>query len=121
LGKLVLSTYGFEPVSYVFYYQLFLALFFLICTLVRRNGQHTVHVSKKYVYWIIGITILTLGYRYAHVSAMKLFSVGIVLAIHRSSTLITTIVGGRVYKEGGLGRKTLAALAIIGGILLLVL
>jgi drug/metabolite transporter (DMT)-like permease len=123
VGKLVLSKYDFQPGVYLFYYQLFLLLFYCICLLFQKNtsAKANLKISKQNILLIILIAILTLGYRYFHLAAVKLTSIGIALAIHRSSTLITTIAGGKLFKEGDLVRKSIAALAVIVGVIFIVI
>jgi multidrug transporter EmrE-like cation transporter len=54
-------------------------------------------------------------------SAMKLAPIGLAIAVFRSSTVLTTIIGGKIYKEKGVLRKLLAALIVIGGVILIAL
>lgn len=122
LSKYVLSKYGFKPGAYLFYYQLFLALFYLLLLRLKQNSfQSTPKISHRDNWFLVLIAILTLGYRYFHISAMSLVSIGIALAVYRSSTLFTTIIGGTLYKEGGLVRKSIAAIAVICGVILIAL
>ena len=120
LGKIVLSKYGFLPGTYLFYYQMFTAMFFLIIVIFKRKHMNVELPKTRMDIWlIILIAILTITYRFTHLSAMKLAPIGIAIAVFRSSTVITTILGGRIYKEKDIARKLLAALIVIGGVILI--
>lgn len=119
LCKFVLSKYHLEPGSYLFYYQLFLALFYFILLQVKQNKfEHVAKISRQQIFLIVIIAILTLGYRVTHLYAISLISIGIAIAIHRSSTLITTVVGGRLYKEKNILHKAFAAIIVVLGVVL---
>lgn len=119
LCKAMLSKYHVNPELYLFYYQLFLALFYFVLLQVKQNKfEHVAKTSKQQILLIIIIAILTLGYRITHLYTISLISIGIAIAIHRSSTLITTIAGGKLYKEGRILQKAFAAIIVIVGIVL---
>ncbi len=119
LCKAVLSKYHMNPELYLFYYQLFLALFYFILLQVKQNKfEHVAKTSRQQILLIIVIAILTLGYRVSHLYAISLISIGIAIAVHRSSTLITTVIGGRLYKEGHILHKAFAAVIVIAGVVL---
>ena len=121
LGKIVLSKYAFQAGTYLFYYQLFTAFFFLILLLIKRRISTTTPKISSSIFWILLIAVLTIIYRYTHISAMKLAPIGLAIAVFRSSTVLTTILGGKIYKEKGVLRKLLAALIVIAGVVLIAL
>lgn len=119
LCKTVLSKYHMKPELYLFYYQLFLALFYFVLLQVKQNKfEHVAKTSRNQIFLIIIIAIFTLGYRVTHLYAISLISIGIAIAIHRSSTLITTVIGGKLYKEGRIIQKSFAAVIVILGVVL---
>lgn len=119
LCKTVLSKYHMKPELYLFYYQLFLALFYFVLLQVKQNKfEHVAKTSRNQIFLIIIIAIFTLGYRVTHLYAISLISIGIAIAIHRSSTLVTTIIGGKLYKEGRIIQKAFAAVIVILGVVL---
>ncbi|MES2623572.1 MAG: DMT family transporter [Patescibacteria group bacterium] len=119
LGKYALTAYDISPIQYLFYFQMFLAIFFLAWIHIKKRHGIAIHISKENAGLICIIALLTLSHRFTHISAMQLTSIGIAVAIHRSSTLITTLVGGKIYKEGHLIHKGIAAVAVICGVVLI--
>jgi uncharacterized membrane protein len=68
------------------------------------------------------VSILTVGYRFAQAEAFKQAQAGLVIAIKRTSALlIVVLVGGEMFQEKHLIKKTIAALIIVAGILLIIL
>ncbi|MEO8232143.1 MAG: hypothetical protein ABI638_07655, partial [Ignavibacteriota bacterium] len=61
-----------------------------------------------------------IGYRYTQIVAVSLASVALVLAIKRTSVFWATVIGGKLFNDKDLLKRSLAAvLIIIGAILIL--
>jgi uncharacterized membrane protein len=65
------------------------------------------------------IALLTTLYRLAQAHATALAAVGLVVAVKRSSALFTTVIGGELFREHDLIRKSVACLIMIVGVYLL--
>ena len=115
--RIILAYWEVEPLLYVALAQIFIALIFLLFTLVR-NGSLVPAFSIFKTNWksIVLVAILTSAYRFMQAEATALAAVGLVVAIKRSSTLFTTLIGGELFHDHGLLRKTIACLIMIIGV-----
>jgi len=68
---------------------------------------------------LIITALLTIGYRYSQLLAIAIAPVALVIAIKRLSVFFASVVGGKIFDEGGLLKKSLAALIIVAGTLLM--
>ena len=82
------------------------------------NEQFTVH-SSQFTLLLVFTAILTIGYRYSQIIAFTLAPVALVIAIKRLSVFFASVVGGKIFDEGGLLKKGFAALIIVAGTLLM--
>ena len=76
---------------------------------------------KESGWWILLVAGLTFGYRFFQMEAVSMAYVALVSAIKRSSALFSTFIGGELFKEQNLFRKSVACLIIIAGVLIIVL
>jgi drug/metabolite transporter (DMT)-like permease len=117
IDRIVLHRYQIEPLVYVAYLQLFIAINFIILTYVQRKSLQSIAQSfRDSGAGIVLVAFLTTGYRVAQSMATALAYVGLVIAIKRSSSLFTTIIGGEIFHEKDLFRKTIACMIMIVGV-----
>lgn len=120
IDRIVLHKYGVEPLVYVAYIQLFIAINFVIFTYIQRKSFKVIVQSfRDSGSGIVLVALLTTGYRVAQSMATALAYVGLVIAIKRSSSLFTTIIGGEIFHETDLFRKTIACMIMIVGVVLI--
>lgn len=120
--RLVLSIRGMQVEAYIAFVHLFLALNFFILISVFHDGYKGIKRGlKSSGWWIFLVAVFTLGYRLAQAQAVSMTYVALVSAIKRSSALFATIIGGELFKEKNLFRKSVACVIIVGGVLLIVL
>lgn len=116
-----LSTLHIEVPAYMAFLHLFMAIIFLGMISFYYDGfkgiQNGLEKSGKY---LVTISLLTLAYRLAQIIAMKLYFAGPVIAIKRTSSLFTTIIGGEIFQEKNLFRKAIACMVMIVGVILVV-
>jgi len=116
LIKLELTPVSLTAFQHMYFALLFLLIYFLFKEkLVNRSPQ----INKADVLWIILISILTIGYRYTQVVSISLASVALTLAVKRTSVLWATIIGGKIFKDSNLIKKTIAVLFILLGAILI--
>jgi drug/metabolite transporter (DMT)-like permease len=116
LIKLELTPVSLTAFQHLYFAFLFLLIYFLFKgKLVNRSPQ----INKADVLWIILISILTIGYRYTQVVSISLASVALTLAVKRTSVLWATIIGGKIFKDSNLIKKTIAVLFILLGAILI--
>lgn len=121
LDKVLLVKMKLTPLSLTAFQHLFFAFFFVVIWLiVRRNGEPSRPFAKRDdFYWIALISVLTIGYRYTQTVAIGLSSVALALAVKRTSVLWATVVGGRIFRDSNLLKKTIAVLFIVVGAILI--
>jgi len=122
LDKLLLIKLNLSPISLTAIQHIFFALFFSILYVFFRNKEASasLNIKKNNLGWIALISVITIGYRYTQIVAVSLASVALVLAIKRTSVFWATIIGGKIFNDKDLLKRSIAAiLIIIGAILIL--
>jgi uncharacterized membrane protein len=122
LDKFLLVRLNLSPLSLTAIQHIFFALLFSVLYIVFRNKENAtpVTIKKNNIGWIILISIITIGYRYTQVVAVSMASVALVLAIKRTSVFWATIIGGKIFKDKDLLKRSIATILIlIGAILIL--
>lgn len=118
IDRIVLHSYGLPPLLYIAYLQIAIAFNFVMLQILTRKGLvPTFTVFKENGKGIILVALLTTGYRVAQSLATALAYIGLVIAIKRSSSLFTTIIGGEIFHEDHLLRKTIACIVMIIGVI----
>jgi drug/metabolite transporter (DMT)-like permease len=74
---------------------------------------------SKNIKTILLVAVLTVSYRVAQNYAVSLAAVGLVTAVKRSSSLFTTLIGGEIFHEKELIKKSVACLIMILGVFLI--
>lgn len=122
LDKWLLRDFKLEPFAFMGFQQIFLMINFTVMILLfgMKPKKLISNLDKGLWRWIIFISILTVGYRYTQIEAVKIAPVALVLSMKRTSVFFATVIGGKIFKEHHLLRKTIATLIMIGGALLLI-
>ncbi len=119
LDKLLLGKYKLPPFTFLAFQQLFYAIIFLFIFLVKRRETVTKSFNAQNLFWIIFIAILTVGYRYTQIEAIKIAPVALVLSVKRISVFIAAIGGGKIFKESSLLKKAIATIIMVAGAILI--
>lgn len=122
LDKLLLIKLNLSPISLTAFQHIYFAIMFSILYIFFRNKEEAapVGIKKNNFGWIALISILTIGYRYTQMVAVSLASVALVLAIKRTSVFWATVIGGKLFNDKDLLKRSFAAiLIVIGAILIL--
>jgi drug/metabolite transporter (DMT)-like permease len=122
LDKVLLIKLNLSPISITAFQHIFFAALFSITYLVftKKKEVAIVNVKKDQIAWIALISVLTIGYRYTQIVAVSLASVALVIAIKRTSVFWATIIGGNLFKDKDILKRSIAAvLILIGAILIL--
>jgi len=122
IDKFLLKDSLLEPISFLFFQQIFLAInFVIIYIFVRENPIKLIKKVNKHQYsWIILIALLTIGYRYSLLEAVKIAPVALVLSIKRTSIFFAIIIGGKLFSEHALLRRGIATLLMLTGVYLII-
>ena len=122
LDKLLLIKLNLSPISLTAFQHIYFAIMFSIIYFFFRKKTEPLPqiVNKNNLGWIALISVLTIGYRYTQVVAIGLASVALVLAVKRTSVFWATIIGGKLFSDKDLLKRSIAAILIlIGAILIL--
>jgi drug/metabolite transporter (DMT)-like permease len=122
LDKLLLIKLNLSPISLMAFQHIYFAILFSIIFLIFRKKEEpqTKIINSSNLRWVVFISILTIGYRYTQIVAVGMASVALVLAIKRTSVFWATLIGGKLFSDKNLLKRSLAAILIlIGAILIL--
>ncbi len=121
LDKLLLIKLNLSPISLTAFQHIYFAVLFSIIYLVFRRKEEitSVVIKKDNLGWIALISILTIGYRYTQIVAVSLASVALVLAIKRTSVFWATVIGGKLFNDKDLLKRSIAAILILVGAILI--
>ena len=117
LDKVLLKDFKLEPITFVFFQQIFLTINFAFILLYKRYNLLKVlgNVNSNSIKWIVLISIATIGYRYTQIEAIKIAPVALVLSIKRTSVFFASVIGGKIFKETLLIKKGIAILIMLIG------
>ena len=121
--RIILKTWEVPVPLYTALIQLFIAVQFLFLTWhFRGSPKASIILVQKYWKSLVVLAILTIGYRMAQGNAIAIAaSVGLVIAIKRSANLFTTLIGGEIFHDHNIWRKTLACAIMVVGVCLIAL
>jgi len=121
MDKLLLVKMNLSPISLTAFQHLFFAILFAaIFYSFKKNREEVLgKFRKKDIGWIVLISLLTIGYRYTQIVSISLASVALTLAVKRTSVLWATLIGGKIFKDTNLLKKTIAVLFILLGTILI--
>ena len=116
LVKIKVSPFAIVGIQHLFFFVIFLTIFLIKN---KKPVQYLKNLDMSLYTWIIFISVVTIGYRYTQIAAMKTAPVALVLSIKRMSVFIAAVAGGRIFKEKNLLIKTIASLIMIAGAILI--
>ncbi len=122
LDKLMVGKMKLPINSFMGFQHIFLAINFALIVFFSKSKKSKI-IKSLQSSWklILLISAITIIYRYSHIMAIKLGSVALVLTIKRFSVLFAVLIGGKLFSEQFLLRKTIATTIIIGGAILILL
>ena len=121
LDKVLLGKYKMPPNAFMAFQQVFygivITIVYLFSNKIKRNPLNS--FDKKVWFWIIIISLLTMGYRYTQIKAIKIAPVSLVLSVKRISVFIAVVIGGKMFNEKNLLRKALATAIMVAGAIMI--
>jgi uncharacterized membrane protein len=121
LDKVLLGKYKMPPNAFMGFQQVFygivISVIYLVSSKIKRNPLSS--FDKKVWFWIILIAVLTAGYRYTQIKAIKIAPVSLVLSVKRISVFIAVVIGGKLFNEKNLFRKALATAIMVAGAIMI--
>ncbi|NWF50982.1 MAG: EamA family transporter [Ignavibacteriaceae bacterium] len=121
MDKFLLIKLNLSPVSLTAFQHVYFAVLFGIIFIIFNKKLEPVKsfVTKNNLLWISFISILTIGYRFTQILAVGMASVALVLAIKRTSVFWATVIGGKIFSDKDLLKRSIAAVLIIAGAILI--
>lgn len=118
--RFILFHLDMEPVAFIAFVHVFLAVNFFAMLHLFHDGFRGVKRGVKRVgWWVFLVAVFLVGSRLAQASAIKLAYVGLVVSIKRFSVFFTVLIGGKLFREKNVFRKSIASLIMILGIVLI--
>jgi len=116
LDKWLLRDFKLPPYTMLTFQHLFLGINFFFLTLIRRKSTSTIlHTMKNSWKPILLVSAFTIVYRLTQIFAVKSGSVALVLALKRTSVFFAVVIGGQIFKEHYLLRKSIATIIMLVG------
>lgn len=121
MDKLLLIRLNLTPIALTAIQHLYFAILFAAVYLfyAYKTKLPKIILKGKDIWWIILISVITIGYRFTQIVAVSMASVALVLAVKRTSVFWATIIGGKIFNEENLLKKTLAVVFIVAGTILI--
>lgn len=121
LDKFLLVKMNLSPISLTAFQHIYFAfLFSTVFFLFRKKVKPIKSVlNKNILLLIVLISILTIAYRFTQILAVGMASVALVLAIKRTSVFWATVIGGKIFSDKDLLKRSLAAILIVAGAILI--
>lgn len=108
-------------VTFIFYISIFLAVNHLIIYGIVHRGYKDLPKGLNRAGWLmIIIAVVALFARLAAAEALALASVSLVTPVKKLSSAISTLIGGKMFKEKGVLIRTVVAIVMIVGVWLVV-
>ncbi len=120
LSKFILNTVS--PLTFILVIHFFIALNFIALISMFHNGfegiKHGIKSAGKYIFLV---AILVTSCRLFQAQAISMAYVSLVIPIRRMSNLFATVVGGRMFHEKNLAKRTIACIIMLAGAFLVIL
>lgn len=120
--RIVLAYLNVPAPLFIALAQVFLAIVFIGIAYYYRGGiREPLRLSAPHWKSILFLALLAMFARIAQAEATALAAIGLVTAVKRTSALFTTVIGGEIFHDQYILRKTIACFIMIGGVYLIAL
>ncbi|MBS3055666.1 MAG: DMT family transporter [Candidatus Aenigmarchaeota archaeon] len=111
-----------EPIKYILIAQVFISINFVIMISIFQNGLHSIrHGIRNAGKYVLLTAIFTTSYRLLQATATSMALISLVIPIKKLSTVISTFFGGELFHEKRVIFKSLIALVMVFGAVLIIL
>jgi drug/metabolite transporter (DMT)-like permease len=110
------------PEAFMFFQQVFTLLLFLVPLIILGKKKTLISLAgalKETGVLLVFIGLLTIGYRYSQILAVKSGKVALVLAVKRLSIFFACLIGGKLFNEKNLAVRLTATAIILTGLTLI--
>ncbi len=111
--RLVFGLHVSPAAVLVYQHGVYCVMFGAILAWKRKSVLEVAQKTKGVILLVLLVASLTIGYRYLQLEATRMAPVALVLAVKRSSILIATLLGGRLFKEERLKTRLIGATIIV--------
>lgn len=119
VDKMVLDSVS--VFDFIFYIHIFLAFNHLAIYGIVHKGYKNLFVDLNRAGWImVIIAVVTILSRLVGAQALALAGVALVVPLKRISSVIATVLGGKMFQESGIVLRTVISLLMIIGVWLIV-
>jgi len=122
LDRFILVKQGLTPPAFIFFQHVFFAAIFLVIFLFSKDKMPRLKLTLKHSwYLVLSLAVITIIYRYTEILAVKAApATALAIVLKRLSVLFAVIIGGKLFNEKHLLRKTIATIILIIGAVLVV-
>ncbi len=127
LDRYIVHHLGVDPLLFLIIVQFFILLYFLIIDLFNQRNRATngtvdsfdMQILKRRSFWAHIIFVII--HRIFHMFAVEGMGASLLHAIKQSSVVLTTILGGKLFTEKHMVRRTIACVCVISGVVLAII
>jgi drug/metabolite transporter (DMT)-like permease len=95
--------------------------FFFYALWKKQDLRALLSLTRRHIGSLSLVAVLSVGHRLAYAEAIASAAVALVVSVKRSSSLFTTIIGGQLFHDSALMRKSIACTIMFAGVALLAL
>jgi len=122
LDKIILAKFKVPETTYIFFYFFFIAILFILILLFTNQKKTFLTSLKRSYKLILAVSVATIIFRYTQFLAIKNSdSVAMVISLKRLSVFFATIIGGTLFHETHLIRKSIATIIMLIGSTLIII
>lgn len=131
LDRYVVYHLGVDPLLFLVIVQFFILLYFLIVDVFTRQyrphnkttnstvDSFDIEILKRKSFWAHIIFVVI--HRVFHMFAVQGMGASLLHAIKQSSVVLTTVLGGKLFTEKHMLRRTIACICVVAGVVLAIL
>lgn len=122
LEKELVTNFQLQPFVILAYQNIFSFIFYSILFFITLRGKPIVNtgINLSALGLVLVVALLTLGYRYTELCAMKSGPMPVVLSVKRTSIFFASLIGGKLFKEEEFVKRLAAASLIVAAGILIV-
>lgn len=123
LDRFVLTQYAITPLTYLITTGMTIAVLSVIIDIYNYGTKDIVQdlKTKKLMFFSISALILLSGFFFMQGISMPGALIALAIPIKRLSTLLVTVIGGNIFHETDVTRKTVSCLIMVAGAILIIM
>ncbi|MFW6014144.1 MAG: EamA family transporter [Candidatus Nanoarchaeia archaeon] len=120
--RALMANFGMEPLTYIAFIHLFIAIHMFIMISILHDGVMDIKEGfKKTGFWVFLVSLFLVTARYSQITAIKMAYVAPVISVKRLSILFIVLIGGTIFNEQNIIKKSVFSVLMIIGTILLVI